>query len=114
MPRPGPRRVRARRVAHADIRTVEAAAASQMPGVVAVVTGRELAAENIGAIPPVASFNGRDGRPMFQAGMPVLAAERVRYVGEAIAIVVAETPIRRRTLPKPSRSSSMRSPPRRT
>ena len=62
-----------------------------MPGVVAVITGRDLAADNIGGIPPVASFNGRDGKPMFQATMPVLAAERVRYVGEAVAIVIAET-----------------------
>ena len=62
-----------------------------MPGVLAVITGRDLAADNIGAIPPVACFNGRDGKPMFQAAMPVLAAERVRYVGEPVAIVVAET-----------------------
>ena len=56
---------------------------SKMPGVLAVITGRDLAADNIGDIPPVASFKGRDGKPMFQATMPVLAAERVRYVGEA-------------------------------
>ena len=63
-----------------------------MPGVLAMITGRDLAAENIGGIPPVASFNGRDGKPMYRASMPVLAADRVRYVGEAIAIVIAETP----------------------
>jgi carbon-monoxide dehydrogenase large subunit len=78
-------------VAPADVRAIDVAAAARMPGVLAVVTGRDLAAENIGAIPPVASFNGRDGKPMFQARMPVLAADRVRYVGEAVAIVVAET-----------------------
>jgi len=79
-------------VAHATIRRVEVASAAAMPGVLAVITGRDLAAENIGGIPPVASFNGRDGKPMYQAHMPVLATDRVRYVGEAIAIVVAETP----------------------
>ena len=78
-------------VAHAIIRKVDVARALRMPGVVAVITGRDLAADNIGGIPPVASFNGRDGNPMFQARMPVLAAERVRYVGEAVAIVIAET-----------------------
>ena len=78
-------------VAHADIRSVETSAASRMPGVVAVITGRELVAEDIGAIAPVAVFNGRDGRPMFTTRMPVLAAERVRFVGEPVAIVIAET-----------------------
>ena len=78
-------------VAHATIRTVDVASATKMPGVLAVVTGRDLAADSVGAIPPVASFTGRDGRPMFRAEMPVLAAERVRYVGEPIAIVIAET-----------------------
>jgi aerobic carbon-monoxide dehydrogenase large subunit len=78
-------------VAHAIVRKVDVARALRMPGVVAVITGRDLAADNIGGIPPVASFNGRDGNPMFQATMPVLTAERVRYVGEAVAIVIAET-----------------------
>ena len=78
-------------VAHAGIRSVETGAASRMPGVVAVITGRDLATEGIGAIAPVAIFNGRDGRPMFTTRMPVLAVERVRFVGEPIAIVVAET-----------------------
>jgi carbon-monoxide dehydrogenase large subunit len=62
-----------------------------MPGVIAVITGRELAAEQIGSIPPIASFRGRNGEPMFHAEMPVLAADRVRYVGEAMAIVIAES-----------------------
>lgn len=78
-------------VAHALIRKVDVTSAMRMQGVVAAITGRDLAADNIGSIPPVASFNGRDGKPMFRAKMPVLAAERVRYVGEAIACVIAET-----------------------
>ena len=78
-------------VAHAIIRKVDVVAALKMPGVVAVITGRDLAADNIGGIPPVVAFNGRDGKPMFRATMPVLPAERVRYVGEAVAMVIAET-----------------------
>ena len=78
-------------VAHAVIRKVDTASAIKMPGVIAAITGRDLAADDIGDIPPVASFNGRDGKPMFQATMPVLASERVRYVGEAVAVVIAET-----------------------
>jgi carbon-monoxide dehydrogenase large subunit len=78
-------------VAHAAIRQVDVAAAARMPGVLAVFTGRDLAADNVGGIPPIASFNGRDGKPMVQARMPVLAADRIRYVGEAVALVIAET-----------------------
>jgi aerobic carbon-monoxide dehydrogenase large subunit len=79
-------------VAHATVRKVDVAAAARIPGVLAVITGQDSAAENIGSIPPVASFNGRDGKPMYQASMPILAGDRVRFVGEAIAMVVAETP----------------------
>ena len=48
-------------------RKVDTASAVKMPGVLAAITGRDLAADDIGDIPPVASFNGRDGKPMFQA-----------------------------------------------
>ena len=78
-------------VAHAHIRSVDTAAASRMPGVIGVITGRELVADDIGTIAPVAIFTGRNGQPMFTTGMPVLAAERVRYVGEPVAVVIAET-----------------------
>jgi carbon-monoxide dehydrogenase large subunit len=78
-------------VAHAELRRVDAAAALKMPGVLAVLTGRDLAADGLGAIPPAVTFPGRGGRPMVAAPMPPLAVDRVRYVGEAVAVVVAET-----------------------
>ncbi|MGE0715250.1 MAG: xanthine dehydrogenase family protein molybdopterin-binding subunit [Alphaproteobacteria bacterium] len=78
-------------VGHGDIRRVATDAATVMPGVLAVVTGADLAADGIGAIPPVAVFPGRGGKPMTVAAMPVLATDRVRYVGEPVAIVIAET-----------------------
>ena len=53
--------------------------------------GQDAAADGLGAIPPVAMFPGRDGKPMFAAAMPALATDRIRYVGEPVAIVVAET-----------------------
>ena len=62
-----------------------------MPGVLAVITGQEMVDAGIGPIPPLAVFTGRDGQPMVSASMPVLAATRVRYVGEPLALVVAET-----------------------
>jgi carbon-monoxide dehydrogenase large subunit len=78
-------------VAHAVVRNVDGRRAAKMPGVLAVITGHDLAATNVGHIPPIASFNGRNGKSMVQATMPVLATDRVRYVGEALAIVVADT-----------------------
>jgi carbon-monoxide dehydrogenase large subunit len=78
-------------VGHADIRNVDAAEARQMPGVIGIFTGQDLVADGIGSIPPVASAPGRDGTPMFAAAMPVLAADRIRYAGEPVAIVVAQT-----------------------
>ena len=51
-------------VAHAIILKVDVAAAMRMPGVVAVITGSDLATDNIGGIPPVVAFNGRDGKPV--------------------------------------------------
>ena len=62
-----------------------------MPGVLGVFTGRDLTDDGLGPIPPVAVFAGRDGKPMFAASMPPLAVDRIRYVGEGVAIVVAQT-----------------------
>ncbi|MBI4610535.1 MAG: xanthine dehydrogenase family protein molybdopterin-binding subunit [Candidatus Rokubacteria bacterium] len=78
-------------VAHAELRGTEVSRALKMPGVIGVFTGRDLAADGLGAIPPLASLPGRGGTRMFGAAMPALAVDRVRYVGESIAIVVAET-----------------------
>lgn len=78
-------------VAHATIVRMETDAARAMPGVVNVFTGKDLIDEGLGPIPPVASAPGRDGTPMFAAAMPVLAHDRIRYIGEPIAIVVAAT-----------------------
>jgi carbon-monoxide dehydrogenase large subunit len=76
---------------HATIRGVDAADAARMPGVLAVITGAELAREGLGVIPPGVLLPGRDGKPMFATAMPALAHERVRYVGEPVALVIAQT-----------------------
>ena len=78
-------------LAHAAIRGVDVAAALALPGVLAVLTGRDLEAAGLGAIPPAVSFPGRGGKPLASAPIPPLAVDRVRYVGEAVAIAVAET-----------------------
>jgi carbon-monoxide dehydrogenase large subunit len=73
-------------VAHGEIRRVEVSRAAAMPGVSSVHTGVDLARDGLGAIPPAVVFP-----KMLAAPMPPLALERVRYVGEPLAIVVAET-----------------------
>ena len=78
-------------VAHAAIRGIDAAPALALPGVHAVITGAQLQAAGIGVIPALAVFNGRDGKPMAQAGIPPLAVDTVRHVGEALAMVVADS-----------------------
>ena len=78
-------------VGHALIGSVDVTEALTMPGVLGVFTGQDIAADGLGPIPPVASAVGRDGKPMFAAAMPVLARDRIRYVGEPVAIVVAQT-----------------------
>ncbi len=78
-------------VGHATLRGVDVTAARAMPGVLGVYAGPDLVADGLGAIPPVAGAVGRDGKPMIAAAMPVLAVDRIRYVGEPVAIVVAQT-----------------------
>src|SRR5437016_2592651 len=78
-------------VGHAELRGVDVSRALKMSGVLGIFTGKDLAADGLGAIPPAVALPGRGGRPMFGAAMPPLAVRRVRYVGEPVAIVVAET-----------------------
>jgi carbon-monoxide dehydrogenase large subunit len=80
--------------AHAEILAVDTSAARGMPGVLGVFTGADLAADGVNDIPPLVSLPGRDGKPMFAAPMPVLARDRVRHVGDAVAIVVADSLMR--------------------
>jgi carbon-monoxide dehydrogenase large subunit len=79
-------------IAHALIRGVDSARALALPGVLAVLTGADARAAGLGEIPPAASFPGRGGKPLASAPIPPLAVDRVRYVGEAVAVAIAETP----------------------
>jgi carbon-monoxide dehydrogenase large subunit len=79
-------------VGHAELRGIDTAAARAMPGVLGVFSGADAVADGLGGIPPAAAFPGKDGRPMVAPPMPILAAGRVRHVGEAVAIVVATSP----------------------
>jgi carbon-monoxide dehydrogenase large subunit len=80
--------------AHAVIRGIDPRPALGLPGVIAVLTGADAQAAGLGAIPPAAVFPGRGGRPLVAAPIPPLAVDRVRHVGEAVAIAIAESPAR--------------------
>jgi carbon-monoxide dehydrogenase large subunit len=77
--------------AHARIRSIDASAAREAPGVVAVLTAAELAADGVGSLPTDRGRKRRDGSPAFPTPRPALARERVRHVGDPVALVVAET-----------------------
>src|ERR1700694_4189480 len=78
--------------AHAWIRGIDAFAALKAPGVLAVLTGADLAADGLGDLPTDASRKRRDGTPAFKTPRPALIRKRVRHVGDPLALVVAETP----------------------
>jgi carbon-monoxide dehydrogenase large subunit len=83
--------------AHADMVAVDAAPARAIAGVLDVFTGRDLVADGVGAIPTLIAERGggirsRDGSPFAEPTWYPLATDRVRHVGEPLAIVVATTP----------------------
>ena len=83
--------------AHADILSIDAAVARALPGVLAVLTGAELAADGISGVPPGADFARFPGTPAdqdfaFRPEHPALARDKARFVGDNVAMVIAETP----------------------
>ncbi|HET9147661.1 MAG TPA: xanthine dehydrogenase family protein molybdopterin-binding subunit [Acetobacteraceae bacterium] len=78
------------RVAHGILHAIHADEAAAMPGVVAIHTEADLRADGIGLMPAAAMAN-HDGSPTPRPPQMALAGERVRYVGDPIAFVVAET-----------------------
>jgi carbon-monoxide dehydrogenase large subunit len=76
---------------HAKILGVEKEEALKLPGVLAVITGKELAEAGLKAIPAAAPFKWKDGSDQRLAQRLSLAHEVVRHVGEPVALIVAET-----------------------
>jgi aerobic carbon-monoxide dehydrogenase large subunit len=76
---------------HARIVSINTTAAKAMPGVLAIYTGAELVAAGVKPIPGGAGFARGDGTPAATPLRRPLAHERVRYVGEAVAMVIATT-----------------------
>lgn len=74
---------------HAEIVKIDTAAAADMPGVFAILTGADYAADGLGPITGASPLKKRDGSVMLRPPRPALTKDRVRYVGEPLAMVIA-------------------------
>src|SRR5258705_11579995 len=77
--------------AHAEVVRIDATAARAMPGVLLVLTGNDAQLLRLGTLRPHTPRKRRDGTAAFTSSQPFLARERVRYLGDPVAFVVAET-----------------------
>src|SRR6202012_825447 len=77
--------------AHAKITSIDVSAAKQAPGVVAIFVGADMARENVGGLPCGWLIHDIDGSPMKEPAHPVLAHDKVRHVGDQVALVIAES-----------------------
>ncbi len=77
--------------AHAKIKSISTTKASKMPGVVGIFTGEDIANDKLGGLICGWMIHSKDGSPMKAGPHPVLAQGKVRYVGDHVALVVAET-----------------------
>lgn len=78
-------------LAHARIRGIDTSAAKSAPGVVAVFTHADLDAAGVGGVPCGWLVTSRDGQPMKEPKHPILAAGKVRHVGDPVVAIVAES-----------------------
>jgi carbon-monoxide dehydrogenase large subunit len=77
--------------AHAHIRKIDKAAALRSPGVIGIFDGNDVAADKIGGLPCGWLITDVNGQPMKEPPHPILAFGKVRYVGDHVAMVVADT-----------------------
>src|SRR3954453_20712277 len=77
--------------AHGIIKGIDTAAASAMPGVLGVWTGTDMASANYNPFTCGLPLKNRDGSPLLQTNRAALASDKVRFVGDPFAVVVAET-----------------------
>ncbi|HSD34273.1 MAG TPA: xanthine dehydrogenase family protein molybdopterin-binding subunit [Alphaproteobacteria bacterium] len=76
--------------AHARILKIDTADAARMPGVAAIFTGPDMAKDNVGGIPCGWLIKNKDDSPMVEPPHPALVVDRVRHVGDQVAVVIAE------------------------
>ena len=77
--------------AHADLVSIDVAAARAAPGVLTILTRDEFKARGLGMHRPSAPRKKSDGSPAYVCNQPLLALDRVRYVGQPVVFVVADT-----------------------
>ena len=77
--------------AHARIRSIDGATARRAPGVLAVLTAADTAADGLKSLRPYAETNVQTGERFLFDEQPLLAADKVRFVGETVVLVVAES-----------------------
>ena len=77
--------------AHGTLNGIDTAEASAVPGVISILTGADLDAAGLGTMKCGLPLKGRDGSPINYVPCPALATDKVRYVGDPVAIVIAET-----------------------
>src|SRR5438046_8504962 len=77
--------------ANARITGIDISSAASAPGVVAVYTGKDIASDGVGGLPCGWQIHSKDGSPMVEPPHPPLVTDRVRHVGDQVAVVIAET-----------------------
>ncbi|WFU25242.1 xanthine dehydrogenase family protein molybdopterin-binding subunit [Bradyrhizobium sp. CB1717] len=77
--------------AHAKVKGIDSSAALKMPGVVAVLTGQQLVDDKVGNLICGWAITSKDGSPMKMGAWPAMAPETVRFVGQAVAVVIADS-----------------------
>src|SRR5216117_1284693 len=77
--------------AHAKVKSIDTAAAMKMPGVVGVLTGKQIVDDKVGNLICGWAITSKDGTGMKMGAWPAMAPETVRFVGQAVAVVIAET-----------------------
>ena len=78
-------------IAHGIIRSIDAASAKKLAGVLAIYTSENLKTRGYGPLPCIVTLKNRDGSDLKKPENHALAVERVRYVGQPIAVIIAET-----------------------
>jgi len=76
---------------HAEIASVDTSAAANVPGVRAILTGADALSAGYTQFQNILTVPGKNGQTILRPERPVLAAKRVRHVGDALALVVADT-----------------------
>src|SRR5258708_11444763 len=77
--------------AHARVKGIDSSAAMKMPGVVGVLTGQQIVDDKVGNLICGWAITSKDGTPMKMGAWPAMAPETVRFVGQAVAVGIAET-----------------------